>query len=313
MSATLKDIASASGKDVSTVSRALRGDLRVKTRTAEMIRETAKRMGYQPNLSARNLVAGKTRIIQMILPSLSLPIEQQPAQFAAQYLASKGYDLMITLHHNDQNVYERLLKRLNQSVADGAIIIPGPVCNEHVFAPLIENRTPMVFLDRYPEDLPIPAITSDNKTGAEELTSQCISETTEAVIVRFGNWNPPEKERLSGARKIIEKTGKHFIAAADLNTETDLAENLTILASSQNDIEEFFTLYGHLLSDKKLTIGVFDNWIGEPSPAETVFCCMQDFRKMAETACDLLLDFNKNLPQVNTIPLMETIKKEKRF
>ena len=52
---TLKDIASACGYSVNTVSRALRGDERLSEATRSLIREAAGRMGYIPNTMASSL------------------------------------------------------------------------------------------------------------------------------------------------------------------------------------------------------------------------------------------------------------------
>ena len=62
MSVTLKIVAQACGVDLSTVSRALRGDPRVASDTVVRVRTAAERLGYRANLGARALQAGATRI-----------------------------------------------------------------------------------------------------------------------------------------------------------------------------------------------------------------------------------------------------------
>ena len=63
MPATLKDVAQACSVDVSTASRALRGDPRVAPDTVARLRSAADRLGYRPNLAARALRAGATRTV----------------------------------------------------------------------------------------------------------------------------------------------------------------------------------------------------------------------------------------------------------
>jgi LacI family transcriptional regulator len=63
----LKHIAEHLGLDVSTVSRALRADPRVKPETSEVVRDAAQRMGYRPNAMARALKGGTTNRVAVLL------------------------------------------------------------------------------------------------------------------------------------------------------------------------------------------------------------------------------------------------------
>ena len=60
---TIKDIAKRLGIHHATVSRALQGSKKVNERTKELIFQTAKDMGYTPNILAQNFRTGKTKII----------------------------------------------------------------------------------------------------------------------------------------------------------------------------------------------------------------------------------------------------------
>ncbi|MBL8026288.1 MAG: LacI family DNA-binding transcriptional regulator, partial [Fibrobacteres bacterium] len=114
MAARLSDVAKALDINASTVSRALRDDPRVNEKTREIVKQQAEEMGYRPNLIARSLAEGKTRTVWMIVPSLSSPIEREPAEFAASALFDAGYDMLIAQHRNDSTAYKRLLNRLNE-------------------------------------------------------------------------------------------------------------------------------------------------------------------------------------------------------
>ena len=79
MSVTIYDIARKNGVSAITVSRALRGDPRVKGETAARILRCADKLAYIPDLSARALQSGRTRMLGMLMPSLDREIEQVPA------------------------------------------------------------------------------------------------------------------------------------------------------------------------------------------------------------------------------------------
>jgi len=69
MPTTLKDIAERVGKSVPTVSRALAGFSDISPQTREEVQRVAREMGYEPNITARNLQKQRTDTIALILPT----------------------------------------------------------------------------------------------------------------------------------------------------------------------------------------------------------------------------------------------------
>ena len=63
---SLKTIAEKVNLDVSTVSRALRDDKRVKQETKIKVKKAAEKLNYTPNLVARSLATGRSEIIGII-------------------------------------------------------------------------------------------------------------------------------------------------------------------------------------------------------------------------------------------------------
>ncbi len=63
----LKQLAAQLGVDVSTVSRALRNDPRVKPETTESVRRLAEELGYRPNTAARALRGGRSGRVAVLL------------------------------------------------------------------------------------------------------------------------------------------------------------------------------------------------------------------------------------------------------
>ena len=59
----LKEIALECGVNISTVSRALKNDGRVKESTRHLIRSSAKKLGYTPKLAAQSLVGARTNTV----------------------------------------------------------------------------------------------------------------------------------------------------------------------------------------------------------------------------------------------------------
>ncbi|OEJ96958.1 LacI family DNA-binding transcriptional regulator [Streptomyces thermolilacinus] len=70
---TSRDVATAAGVSQATVSLVMGGKWRgrVSERTADLVRETARSLGYRPNLAARNLRLGRTRTALLVVPALT--------------------------------------------------------------------------------------------------------------------------------------------------------------------------------------------------------------------------------------------------
>ncbi|GAA2846049.1 hypothetical protein GCM10020220_039340 [Nonomuraea rubra] len=73
MAVTIKQVASAAGVSVSTVSRAFTAPEQVQPQTLQRVREVAAELGYSPNPPARSLRGGRTGSIGLIIPDIANP------------------------------------------------------------------------------------------------------------------------------------------------------------------------------------------------------------------------------------------------
>ena len=68
MKITINDVAREAGVSKSTVSRVLSNNARISEETKEKVNEVINRLGYKPNIIARNLAKNQTRTLGVILP-----------------------------------------------------------------------------------------------------------------------------------------------------------------------------------------------------------------------------------------------------
>ena len=87
---TLKDIAAATGFSINTVSHALKDREDISLATRETIKETAQKMGYVGNASARFLRSGVSKLIAIILGDLSNPHFSIMVKEIETYFRRKG-------------------------------------------------------------------------------------------------------------------------------------------------------------------------------------------------------------------------------
>ncbi|MFI6082216.1 LacI family DNA-binding transcriptional regulator [Streptomyces sp. NPDC051217] len=94
---TSRDVARAAGVSQATVSLVL-GDKwpgRVSERTAGLVRDTARELGYRPNLAARNLRLGRTRTALLVVPALTHEFFARVYTGAASVAAEHSFGVVL--------------------------------------------------------------------------------------------------------------------------------------------------------------------------------------------------------------------------
>ena len=301
MAVTLKNISEICKVNVSTVSRALRNDLKIKLETREFIQAKAAELGYTPNLAARNLASGKTLNLWMIISELNNPIEQQPAQFLSKSLHDKGYELLITLYHGDAKKFNHLLSQLSQHVADGAFIIPSQEYSDPAYLPLLQKNFPLVFIDRQASFENCTTVTTANKDATKELMQKCVDAGADYFIILFENDNSVARMRMEGVVEFINKNHQAFTQA---NSECAppaefLERNIAVIASSGIAAEKYSKTFLRKKCPPQLISASFDKAPVNTDLFEHVFVVEQDFEAIAEAAAKLMLEKikGKNKPQ----------------
>ncbi|WP_175410713.1 LacI family DNA-binding transcriptional regulator [Streptomyces sp. TRM64462] len=94
---TSRDVARAAGVSQATVSLVLGGKWqgRVSERTAGLVRDTARDLGYRPNLAARNLRLGRTRTALLVVPALTNEFFARVYAGAATVAARHGFGVVL--------------------------------------------------------------------------------------------------------------------------------------------------------------------------------------------------------------------------
>ncbi|MCP3967850.1 MAG: LacI family transcriptional regulator [Lentisphaerae bacterium] len=294
MSVKLKDIAEVCEVNVSTVSRALRGDPRVNETTAKQITTKAAELGYSPNLAARQLVSGRTLNLWLLIPDLKLTIVQEPTQFLSEFLHANGYELLITLYHNNSEKFQHLLEKLSQNVADGAFIIPTEY-DPKFYLPLLQKNFPLVFIDREGFSGENTTVTTANKQAAYELVKKCHQAGAKQFILNFEFENNAGRNRQNGALEYICARQLPFSVWPQQPPLSCTNVPTAIIGSSGISSENIVLSISGNVPNAKFIIGNFDFPPTILDKTEKVFVCHQNFSAIAKTAGQLMLDKIQNI------------------
>lgn len=130
VSTRLKDVAARAGVSVRTVSNVVSGSAPVAEETRRRVQQVLDEVGYQPNLAARSLRAGRTGLIGLAIPELHSPYFGELAGLLVEAAQRRAWTVIIEQTRGNAEAERRLLTRPGGRVVDGLIISPwatGPL------------------------------------------------------------------------------------------------------------------------------------------------------------------------------------------
>jgi len=169
MTLTLEDIADMCGVSRSTVSRVINGDQNVSERTRQKVLDVIQQYNFQPNLAARGLAMGHTRVLGLVIPKGVQAIFEEP--FFAMLIRgvstscnSMDYSVMLWLAEPE---YERrmITKILYNGLADG-VIVASMLMDDAIVDNLRQNKLPFMLIGRHPAYDKLSYLDVDNRGGA---------------------------------------------------------------------------------------------------------------------------------------------------
>ena len=168
MGVTTKDIAKICGVSRTTVTRALSNQGRINEKTKENILNTAKELGYRPDLLARGLVKGKTMYIGVVVFDVKNRYFSQMLSSIETEAKKRGYFTNITLHEKDKEMEIELIQRLVDYHMDGLIL--SPVNKGKNFAEFLKGlNVPLVIIgNKIASDIPFVGI-NEQKASKESI------------------------------------------------------------------------------------------------------------------------------------------------
>ncbi|PWI08180.1 LacI family transcriptional regulator [Streptomyces sp. NWU339] len=171
---TSRDVAQAAGVSQAAVSLVM-GDKwrgRVSEATAQRVRDAAHRLGYRPNLAARNLRLGHTRTVLLVVPALTTEFFAGVYTGAARIAAQHGFGLV--LYPSPEGIGPA-----RNPFASAQAALDGVIASSMAADALTDIRgdqLPLVMLDSDPESDPGAAtVNLDIADGIRQITRHLVA------------------------------------------------------------------------------------------------------------------------------------------
>ncbi|MDY0091517.1 MAG: LacI family DNA-binding transcriptional regulator [Candidatus Vecturithrix sp.] len=213
MAVKLKDVARKAGVSPTTVSLVFNqgSQSRISQATRERILEAAQELGYQPGKTAQRMAKNITQPLpQQIPPTIALVITDITNPFFTELaaviedVASRyGYNIILCNTKKKSDKELEYLEVLWRRRVDGLIIAPAEDNSESVLE-FLKRDIPVVFVDRYLENVRAHAVLLDNVKGTYMAVEYLIQLGHRRIGIINGRREVTTgKERLLGYTKAL--------------------------------------------------------------------------------------------------------------
>lgn len=173
---TSADVAALAGVSRTTVSFVLNGrDVGISAATRQRVLDAARQLGYHPNAPARQLAAGRSHTIGLVLRRS--PEQVAGDSFLAEVIRglngaarSAGYRVIVETLDSDGETYGELIRSRR---ADG-LVISGPRTGEPELESLAREGVPVVLQGSLP-GVDLPSVDVDNRAGAQRAVEHLLA------------------------------------------------------------------------------------------------------------------------------------------
>jgi LacI family transcriptional regulator len=205
---TIHDVAALAGVSIKTVSRVFNREPKVRQGTRDKVFETARSLGYAPNISARRLAARRSFIVGLLYRDDDvnhyIPDIQHGALDACR---ERGYNLL--LHPCEGGIDEaafEIQELARQALLDGFIVTPPLADSLELMDEMTRIRVPFVRVSQLHRGRLSPSVAVADRLGAYRMMEYLASLGHRDIAFIVGSQNQGASiDRLQGYRDAVAK------------------------------------------------------------------------------------------------------------
>ena len=225
---TSQDVAKLAGVSQSAVSRVFTPGASASPATVEKVKKAADELGYRPNVLARSLITGKSRIIGLVVAYLENHFYPDALERLSKALQERGYHVLIFMaSNNSENIDEVVEEILDYQVA--GIIAASVALSSELAERCQAAGIPVVLFNRSQDDDRLSAVTSDNFAGGRKVAEYLI-QNGHTRLGYIAGWEgaSTQRDREMGFKSGVDAHLKTGFARAVGNYSQDDARAATL-------------------------------------------------------------------------------------
>ncbi|WP_299504126.1 LacI family DNA-binding transcriptional regulator [uncultured Roseobacter sp.] len=222
---TSVEVAERAGVSRSAVSRVFTPGASVSKSTAEKVRKAAAQLGYRPNVLARSLITGRSRIIGLVVAYLENQFYPEAIERLSKALQAEGYHVLVFMASNDHAATQTVIDELLDYQVD-AIIAASVGLSSDLTKRCEGLGIPIVLFNRHQYDERLTSVTSDNVAGGHKLAEFLVAGGHKR-IAHIAGWEDASTQidREAGFMAGLKEAGVSLFARGIGNFNFETAQN----------------------------------------------------------------------------------------
>lgn len=307
-SVRMKDVAALAGVSLGTVSNVVNSPTLVSEETRQRVQEAIAKLGWVPNESARQLKAGRSRAIGMVVMDLANPFFTGLILGADEYVQERGYFVQVSNSANRADREQAHLELLEQQRVGGVLLAPISGLSPQVRQLTARRGIPVVTLHQAGGTADVCSVAVDDVEGGQMAVQHLIDQGhTRIALVGGSDSSRRVRDRRTGAR-IARATGRPVellvvpTPSLDAESGTVAAHELTRLPARErptavfaaNDLVAIGVLQGLLSQGVRVPEDVavvgYDDVLYAASSAVPLSSVRQPSTALGRRAAELLFE-----------------------
>ncbi len=205
---SIKDVAARAGVSVGTVSNVLNRPERVAEETRTRVQLAIIALGFVRNEPARQLRAGRSRTIGLLVLDAANPFFADVSRGAEEAAALAGLAVILCNSGQDAAKESAYLNLMAEQRVQGLLLTPVDA-DPIRLSRLVERGMPVVLLDRRAEGAGMCSVSVDDVSGGDLAASHLLEMGHERIAFIGGPTTIAQvKDRLRGARNALARAGR---------------------------------------------------------------------------------------------------------
>jgi len=232
---TSMEVAKLAGVSQSAVSRVFTPGASSSKKTNELVRKAAAELGYRPNVLARSLITGKSRMIGLVVAYLDNYFYPEALELLSSALQKKGYHVLIFMSGNKEGDIADAVDEILDYQVD-CIIAASVSMSSDLAKRCTSAGVPVVLFNRTQDDDRLSAVTSDNFQGGQKVARFLLAGGHKRIGYIAG-WEgaSTQRDREKGFTEELVRNGQELYAREVGNFNSDEARQAArTMFSKQN-------------------------------------------------------------------------------
>ena len=305
---TSQEVAKRAGVSQSAVSRTFTTGASASKKTVEKVRKAAAELGYRPNVLARAMVSGKSRMIGVVVAYLENQFYPEALEKLSNELQKCGYHVLIFMAKQTAGHIDAVVEEILDYQVDG-IIAASVAMSSDLSEKCRAAGVPMVLFNRSQDDPNMSAVTSDNFSGGRKVAEFLLA-AGHKKIGHIGGWQgaSTQRDREAGFISALAEAGIALKAQAKGEFEMEKAAEATREMFAHDPPEAVFVANDHMalavLDTLRFELGLrvpedvsvvgYDDVPAASWPAYNLTTVRQPANRMVTNTVKILLDQIEN-------------------